>query len=233
MMSRLKNRRENEEKERIQAQAEIQIERYKQENKLNIIRGAFGFAQGLAGESFITQKVLAIAESIISTFLSAQYAYASQAWIPGVGPALAKAAKMNAIIGGLANTAMIAGVAIAGLEEGGFTGKGKHDFRDLRGKKIAGVVHENEFVFNQEKTTVLRPFFEDIHHDRIDIRGLAALTRRGTITPIINSKLNADILEREVRKIYQKMSEEKDNSSETHFDGGIIKKRGSVTTIIK
>lgn len=218
---------------RAKADAEIQIEGYKQDTKLAIIEGAFGLARGLAGESFIVQKLLAIAESIISTFLSAQYAYASQAWIPGVGPALAKAAKTNAIIGGLANTAMIVGVTLAGLEEGGFTGNAKYNLRDIKGKRIAGFVHEDEFVFNQQKTAALRPFFEDIHHDRIDIRGLAALTRRGVMTPIINSKLNADILEKEVRKIYQKMSEEKDNSSEIPFDGGIMKRRGSVTTIIR
>lgn len=210
---------------------EIQIERYKQESKLAIIGGAFGLAQGLAGESFLVQKLLAIAESIIATLLGAQLAYTALAGIPVIGPELAKAARRNALITGFANTAMIAGVAIAGLEEGGFTGKGK--WVDQKGKRIAGIVHEDEFVFNQEKTAVLRPFFEDIHHDRIDIRGLAALTRRGVMTPIINNKLNADILEREVRKIYQKMSEETDNSSETPFNGGIMKRRGSVTTIIK
>jgi len=228
-----KLRQESLEDIRANAQAEIQIERYKQETKLAIIGGAFGLARGLAGENFVVQKLLAIAESIISTFLSAQLAYQSMAWIPGTGPALAKAAKTNAIIGGLANTAMIVGVTLAGLEEGGFTGKSKIPFVDSKGKRIAYFGHEDEFVFNKEKTAVLRPFFEDIHHDRIDIKGLATLTRRGVMTPIINSKLNADILEKEVRKIYQKMSEEKDNSSEISFDGGIMKRRGLVTTIIK
>lgn len=228
-----KYRKIDEEKEIARANAAIQIERWKQEGKISIIQGAFGFAQGLAGENAVVQKLLAIAESVISTFLGAQLAYTSMVGIPVVGPALAAAAKRNAIIGGLANTAIIAGVTIAGLEEGGFTGDGKYNLKDSRGKQITGFTHRNEFVFTEQKTSVLRPFFEDIHHDRIDIRGLAALTRRGTMTPIINNKFNQEVLEREVRKIYQKMSEETDNSSEIPFNGGIMKRRGSVTTIIK
>ena len=100
---------------------------------------------------------------------------------------------------GLGNVA-----TIASFEKGGFTGKSKYNARDKDGQ-IAGFVHEDEFVFNKDKTRTLRPLFEDIHNNRIDIHGLAALTRRGTMRTV--PKLNADILEQEVKKIYRKMSE--------------------------
>ena len=218
---------EENEKDQAMADAAIQIEQWKQEGKLDIVKGASGVLQGLAGESFLLQKVLAIAESIVSTYLTAQLASQSVAMTPFVGPALAAAAYSTAVTRGWVNTALIAGTALAGFEEGGFTGKSKYRARDKDGR-IAGYVHEDEFVFNREKTRTLRPLFEDIHNNRIDIHGLAALTRRGTMKMM--PKLNADILERQVEKIYRKMSEEQtEKPIIIHHNNGYTKTIGNTT----
>ena len=212
---------------RLIADAELEIELRKQEGKMDIMRGAFGLAQGLAGESFVLQKILAIAESVMSTFLSAQLAYASQIGIPIVGPILAESARVRAIQQGIANTAIIAGTALAGFGEGGFTGKSKYQARDKDGR-IAGFVHEDEFVFNKDKTRTLRPLFEGIHNNRIDIHGLAALTRRGTMRH--TTKLNADILETEIKKIYRKMSEDRpEKPTIIYKDNGYTKQIANTT----
>jgi len=215
------------EADRIAANTEIFIERTKAEIKMDIVTGAFGVAQALAGESFALQKVLAIAESIVSTYLTAQYAAQAVAWLPGVGPAAAAIAYKQAVVRGWINTALIAGTALAGFEEGGFTGKSKYNARD-KGGKIAGYVHEDEFVFNKDKTRTLRPLFEDIQNNRIDIHGLAALTRRGTMRT--TTKLNADILENEVKKIYRKMSEsQQERPVIIHHAKGYTKTIGNTT----
>jgi len=212
-------------------QASLDIELAKQNAKFGYMEGGFAIARGLFKENVLMQKILAIGQSIVSTYLSGQLAYASQVGIPVIGPILAEAAKRVAITQGWANTAMITGVsigeAIAGYGEGGFTGKSKFKARDKDGP-IAGYVHEDEFVFDREKTKTLRPLFEDIHNNRIDIRGLAALTQRGTMKMI--PKLNADILESEVKKIYRKMSEEKSEEMIiTYINQGYIKKIGNTT----
>jgi len=209
------------------ADAELEIELRKQEGKIAITRGAFGLMQGLAGESFLLQKILAISESLISTFLAGQLAYTSQIGIPIIGPILAPAAKRLAIQQGLTNTAIIAGITLAGLKEGGFTGKSKYQLRDKDGP-IAGYVHENEYVMTAKETSVLRPMLDDIHYNRIDIHGLAALTRRGVMQTI--PKLNADILESEVKKIYRKMSEQQEEKPAfIYSDHGYTKKIGNIT----
>lgn len=50
--------------------------------------------------------------------------------------------------------------------KGGFTGAG-NGLPDKTGERRAGIVHENEFVFDKHKTQKYRTFFEDIHRDRI------------------------------------------------------------------
>jgi hypothetical protein len=47
--------------------------------------------------------------------------------------------------------------------DGGFTGKGS--YRDETGERVAGIVHENEFVINKENTRKYRPLIEAIHND--------------------------------------------------------------------
>jgi len=221
-----KYRIKNENSLKDAAQKEIDIEQTKTQTKMDIVRGVSGFIQGLAGENFALQQIVAIAESLVSTFLSAQYAFQ---WVTLVaGPIAGAAAKASAIRGGLANTALIAGVAIAeSFAEGGFTGKSKYQARDKDGR-IAGFVHEDEFVFNKDKTRTLRPLFEDIHNNRIDIHGLAALTRRGTMKTM--PKLNADILENYIKKIYGKMSDgQPEKPTIIYKDKGYIKQIANTT----
>lgn len=195
------------------AQEEIEIQKTKTRAILSIIGDAAFAASAFAVQGSTLQKILAIADTTISTYAAAQKAYESQSLIPVVGPFLAAAAMATAIASGLANVAAITGVGIPeapSFGEGGFTGKSKYQLRDKDGP-IAGYVHEDEFVFNRDKTRTLRPLFEDIHNNRIDIHGLAALTRRGTMKTM--PKLNADLLERQVEKIYRKMSEERPEKS--------------------
>jgi len=190
------------------AQEEIEIQRTKTNAILSIIGNAAYAASAFAVQGSNLQKVLAIADATISTYLTGQKAAEAVADIPVVGPILAIAAWSSAIAAGLANVATITGIGIPeppSFGEGGFTGKSKYQARDKDGR-IAGFVHEDEFVFNKDKTRTLRPLFEDIHNNRIDIHGLAALTRRGTMRMM--PKLNADILESQVEKIYRKMSEQ-------------------------
>lgn len=189
------------------ADEEVEIQKTKTEAILMIVSNFAYAASKFAKEGSAFQKVLAIADVGISTYLSAQKAYQSVIGIPVVGPILAIAAASSAIAAGLANVAVITGIGIPeppSFGEGGFTGKSRFNARDGDGR-IAGFVHEDEFVFNRDKTRTLRPLFEDIHNNRIDIHGLAALTRRGTMRHV--TKLNADILEQQVEKIYRKMSE--------------------------
>lgn len=47
--------------------------------------------------------------------------------------------------------------------EGGFTGRGT--YRDETGERVAGIVHENEFVIDKKNTQKYRPLIEAIHND--------------------------------------------------------------------
>jgi hypothetical protein len=95
-----------------------------------------GEASELFAESSEAYKVLASAQTLISTYFAAQKAFEALAGIPFVGPALGGAAAAVAIAQGLQRVAAINGV---GFAEGGYTGPGrKHD--------PAGVVHKGEYV---------------------------------------------------------------------------------------
>lgn len=50
--------------------------------------------------------------------------------------------------------------------KGGFTGKGK--YRDETGERVAGIVHEDEFVIDKEKTRKHRSALEAIHSGRFN-----------------------------------------------------------------
>ena len=74
---------------------------------------------------------------------------------------LAKAA----VIGGLVTAAVgVAKAAIGSFAEGGYTGEG--DFRDRTGEKVAGIVHEKEFVINKRQTAKYKPLLDDINAGR-------------------------------------------------------------------
>lgn len=85
-------------------------------------------------------KAAAIAQATISTYDSANKAYAALAGIPVIGPALGAAAAGAAIAAGLANVANIAGI---GFSSGGYTGPGGVN-------EVAGTVHKGEVVWSQK-----------------------------------------------------------------------------------
>ena len=60
----------------------------------------------------------------------------------------------------LANIAIIASQKFA---KGGFTGRGHQ--RDETGERVAGIVHEDEFVIDKKKTKKYRPLLDAIHRD--------------------------------------------------------------------
>lgn len=95
-------------------------------------------AQGadLFDESTAAYKILASAQTLISTYLSAQKAFEALAGIPIVGPGLGGAAAGLAILQGLERVAAINDVEFF---DGGYTGVGHP-------RQAAGVVHMDEYV---------------------------------------------------------------------------------------
>lgn len=223
--------------EEAYALASIEIEQMKQMAKFNIISSALKATNSALYDSAVGQLLMSIAESIISTYLTAQFAAQGMTMaIPGpAGVAAGEAARAQAIIEGWITTALIAAVSIPKFfGGGGYTGDDAMPYvKDLQGKPLAGFVHKKEFVFDEEKTKELRPFFEDIHSGRIGARELAALTQRGIIIPIIKNDFNSEILEREVRRIYSKMGEEKPQRYTTETATGYKKVIGNTTINIR
>jgi hypothetical protein len=114
------------------AQAKIAAE----ESTLRATAQIAGEASELFAESTAAYKILASAQTLISTYTAAQKAFEALAGIPFVGPALGGAAAAVAIAQGLQRVATINGV---GFAEGGWTGPGnKYD--------AVGVVHADEYV---------------------------------------------------------------------------------------
>ena len=99
-----------------------------------------------------------IAQAIASTALSAINAYASAAQVPMVGYILAPIAAAAATAAGMIQVAAIkkqAEAQEAGYYEGGFTGGRQY-------RKVAGVVHQSEFVANHQAVNNpnVRPMLE-------------------------------------------------------------------------
>jgi hypothetical protein len=80
--------------------------------QLSATANTLGGAADLFGENTIAYKALKIAETGITTYQSAQSAFASVVGIPLVGPILAPIAAGTAVAAGLANIAKIAGINV-------------------------------------------------------------------------------------------------------------------------
>lgn len=90
------------------------------------------------------QMAIEIAQAIAQTAMNALMAYGAMAKIPIVGPALGIAAAAAATAAGMIQIATIKkqhAAEEAGYYEGGYTGGGTF-------RRVAGVVHEGEFVAN-------------------------------------------------------------------------------------
>jgi len=98
-----------------------------------------GQAAGIFNEQTAAFKVLASAQTLMTTYSAAEKTYDALAGIPYVGPYLGAAAAAVAVADGLARVAQINGVQFA---EGGYTGDG-HKYQP------AGIVHAGEVVWNQ------------------------------------------------------------------------------------
>lgn len=99
------------------AKKEIEIEKQKQQNRIEALQTASqalsGFAQ-LAGQQTALGKALGIATTTIDTYVSAQAAYKSASAIPVVGVALAPIAAAAAIAAGIARVRAIMAVKVPG-----------------------------------------------------------------------------------------------------------------------
>lgn len=92
------------------ANAERVIESELQKAKLDLAQGFAGDLATIFGEQTAIGKAAAIAQTLISTYQSAQAAFSSLAAIPVVGPALGAVAAAAAVAAGLANVKKIASV---------------------------------------------------------------------------------------------------------------------------
>jgi hypothetical protein len=201
-------------------------------------------------DSFEAQKAIAIAGTLISTYESAQKAFAALAGIPVVGPALGGIAAAAAIAAGIARVNKIQEQQPPKkFYAGGYTGDG--------GKyEAAGEVHKGEYVHTQEKTKKYRNLFEAIHTDdfsSLKLIDLAPLLQ-GTgvdIRPDVAENINnmhsqyseqkskrEGVLESEIKAMKKDMNRffkyYKGKPSESNLpDGTKIVKIGSTTRIIK
>lgn len=108
-------------------------------NMTQIMRDSAGEQSAIYKLMFGIQQTMAIATATINAY----QAYSSVLAEPLI-PIAIKMPLANTILGlGMANVGMIAGQAIAGFSNGGYTGSGgKYD--------PAGIVHKGEVVFSQE-----------------------------------------------------------------------------------
>jgi hypothetical protein len=167
-------------------QAEFQIEDYRKqlnareeldkayENaKLNIAKSSANLLSAIAGKnktiqkaSLIADRAIAIAEIIIQTRKANA---ANTAWGALAGPGgVAWASIMNTKnnIASAINIAAVVAATIEGLAgfiEGGYTGNGL--FKDKTGKRVAGYVHEKEYVMPKAQTEKYRGLLEAINED--------------------------------------------------------------------
>lgn len=107
---------------------------------LAVTANVLGTTAQLFDQSTAQFKILATAQTLISTYSAAQKAYESLSVIPIAGPALGAVAAATAVIAGLARVAAINNIKFA---EGGYTGPG-HKLQP------AGIVHAGEVVWSQE-----------------------------------------------------------------------------------
>jgi hypothetical protein len=115
---------------------------------------------------FVAEKANAISR-VLTEKAKADMAVVAQAALlpPGASQAyLVKGKLTNAIQAALSISTIVAQTfkGLQSFAKGGYTGEGL--IKDSTGERIAGVVHEKEFVFDKEKTRRLRGVFEAIHH---------------------------------------------------------------------
>lgn len=145
--------KQNEAKKKLaDAEAEAKIQ------SLQIVSNALSVAAGFAKEGSKQQRILASASALVSTYLSAQQAYASQ-FLPiptASSPLRAVAASGVAIASGLGNVARINGVTFqdGGLVEGASHNQGGIQMYHKSGQHL-GEMEGNEYIISSKKVNEL------------------------------------------------------------------------------
>lgn len=147
--------------ENANAQALVEIEKIKQDSKLQLAQNALNIIAELAGKETAVGKAAAVAQATIDTYLGATAAYTStlQGLPAPINAILAPIAAGLAVISGLLNVKRIVSVKTPktpSFATGGYTGSG--------GKyEPAGIVHKGEYVVESERVRQLGvPFLEGL-----------------------------------------------------------------------
>jgi hypothetical protein len=163
-----------------QDEAELDLAQATAEAKFNLAVSVANLLAGLAGKNkslliagLIAEKAVAIADVIIQTKKAnaAMTAWGAFYAIPTAGASIIAAQAVNVkntVAAGLSIAAIVA-ATIAGISgigkyaKGGWTGSGSQ--RDETGERVAGVVHEREFVIRKGPAHRFRDVLEAINRD--------------------------------------------------------------------
>lgn len=124
-------------------QEAIELERVEKEQKLR-------------KAAFEKEKKAKIAQAIASAALAIIQSFAQLGPIAGA---------IAAVATGITTGLQIAAIRNATFAKGGFTGNGL--YKDHTGKKVAGIVHENEYVVNEQQVDKFRPIIDAMEQDRV------------------------------------------------------------------
>jgi hypothetical protein len=130
------------------------------------------------------QKAMAIFDSSLK---------AAMAWV-NAAVALFNPASVAAAIAATVQAGVIAATPLPEFEQGGFTGSGLN--QEYNGKKVAGVVHPNEFVINaqQLKNPFVYNMAEQLNRDKSG-RAISVSSSPSNSSPNIITKSDPELIE--------------------------------------
>jgi hypothetical protein len=109
--------------------------------------------EAIEREYFKKEQALAVAQAVINGALAITKVTAQTGILSPLAIPLIVATTLG----------QIALISAQKFAEGGYTGDGA--YRDETGERVAGIVHEKEFVLDKESTKKYRPLIEAIHED--------------------------------------------------------------------
>lgn len=132
--------------DKINSDEEKRVDFYveQKQREVNAAQTAIDVVGSLFDEQSAEYKALAMTQNFIDTYRAATAALAPPP--TGAGPLFGPVLAAATILAGTANASRIAGFA-----SGGFTGSGSH--KDHTGHRVAGVVHDNEYVVPKWQVT--------------------------------------------------------------------------------
>ena len=148
-----------------QREAELSNENLTEEQKEKINKKFDDRKRKLEKQAFERQKALSIASALINGALAITSTLAA---IPGPLDILSLGAARIAQLAfvGATTAAQIAAIAASKFAGGGFTGVGLN-YRDETGQRVAGVVHENEYVAPTKQIKKYPRLFRMLESDRL------------------------------------------------------------------